>query len=167
VQNRASTIASGGPGSGASVSPCSKSGDGALFARLDVHDGTVAGWVTDSSRGDNFVDFLADLVTQTPAGLDLHYIVDNLSARTTAQVAELLDAHRHVHLHFTPTHASWLKQVELFFSILERAACCASASSTPSTTSPTESSPSSRATTDGPLRSAGPTTAAPSKPRKS
>ena len=91
-----------------------------LFAGLDVHDGTVAGWVTDSSRSDNFVDFLADLVTQTPAGLDLHCIVDNLSAHTTSQVREFLDAHRHVHLHFTPTHASWLNQVELFFSILER-----------------------------------------------
>src|SRR5262249_57952933 len=46
--------------------------------------------------------------------------VDILSAPTTAQVSEFLDAHRHVHLHFTPTHASWLNQVELFFSILER-----------------------------------------------
>jgi transposase len=91
-----------------------------LFAGLDVHDGTVAGWVTDSSRSDNFVDFLGDLVAQTPAGLDLHCIVDNLSAHTTAQVAEFLVQHRHVRLHFTPTHASWLNQVELFFSILER-----------------------------------------------
>jgi hypothetical protein len=84
----------------------------------------VAGRVTDSSRSGNFVDFLADLVTQTPAGLDLHCIVDNLSARTTAQVAELLDPHRHVHLHFTPTHASWLDQVELFLSILESRVLC-------------------------------------------
>jgi transposase len=95
-------------------------GTAVLFAGLDVHGGSVAGWVTDSTRSDNFVAFLGDLVAQTPAGLDLHCIVDNLSAHTTAQVAEFLDHHPHVHLHFTPTHASWLNQVELFFTILER-----------------------------------------------
>src|SRR5215207_8124666 len=83
-------------------------GTAVLFAGLDVHDGTVAGWVTDSSRSDNFVDFLGDLVAQTPVGLDLHCIVDNLSAHTTAQVEDFLAEHPHVHLHFTPTHASWL-----------------------------------------------------------
>src|ERR1700730_11341623 len=95
-------------------------GTAVLFAGLKVHEGTVAGWVTDSTRSDNFVDFLADLVAQTPAGLDLHCIVDNLSAHSTDKVAGFLDEHRHVHLHYTPTHASWLNQVELFFSILER-----------------------------------------------
>ncbi len=38
----------------------------------------------------------------------------------TERVGEFVAAHPHVHLHFTPTHASWLNQVELFFSILER-----------------------------------------------
>lgn len=95
-------------------------GTAVLFAGLKVHEGTVAGWVTDSTRSENFVDFLGDLVAQTPAGLDLHCIVDNLSAHTTAKVGEFLEANPQVHLHFTPTHASWLNQVELFFSILER-----------------------------------------------
>jgi transposase len=95
-------------------------GTAVLFAALDVHDGGVAGWVTDSTRSENFVEFLADLVAQTPAGLDLHCIVDNLKTHSTPLVAEFLEQHRHVHLHFTPTHASWLNQVELFFSILER-----------------------------------------------
>jgi len=39
---------------------------------------------------------------------------------STELVEQLLEQHPHVHLHFTPTHASWLNQVELFFSILER-----------------------------------------------
>ena len=95
-------------------------GTAVLFAGLKVHEGTVAGWVTDSTRSDNFVEFLADLVAQTPPGLDLHCIVDNLSAHTTDKVAAFLDDNPGVHLHFTPTHASWLNQVELFFSILER-----------------------------------------------
>jgi transposase len=95
-------------------------GTAVLFAGLKVHEGTVAGWVSDSTKSDNFVAFLADLVAQTPTGLDLHCIVDNLSAHTTAKVDAFLAANPHVHLHFTPTHASWLNQVELFFSILER-----------------------------------------------
>jgi len=95
-------------------------GTAVLFAGLNVHEGSVAGWVTDSTRSDNFVDFLGDLVAQTPAGLDLHCIVDNLSAHSTPKVTAFLDEHRHVYLHHTPTHASWLNQIELFFSILER-----------------------------------------------
>lgn len=95
-------------------------GTAVLSAGLDVHEGTVEGWVTDSTRSENFVEFLGDLVAQTPAGVDLHCIIDNLSAHTTAKVGEFLNANPHVHLHFTPTHASWVNQVELFFSILER-----------------------------------------------
>jgi transposase len=95
-------------------------GTAVLFAGLNVHEGDVAGWVTDSTRTDNFVEFLADLDAQTPLGLELHCIVDNLSTHFTAKVEEFLDAHPRIFLHNTPTHASWLNQVELFFSILER-----------------------------------------------
>jgi transposase len=97
-----------------------RNGTVVLFAGLNVHQGDVAGWVTDSTCSDNFVTFLWDLMDQTPEGLDLHCIVDNLAAHQTDQVAELLEYNPRVHLHFTPTHASWLNQVELFFSILER-----------------------------------------------
>ena len=95
-------------------------GTAVLYAALDVHAGEVTGWVTDSTRADNFIAFLADLVAATPAGLDLHCIVDNLSAHGTPAVQEFLTEHPHVVLHRTPTHASWLNQVELFFSILQR-----------------------------------------------
>ncbi len=95
-------------------------GTAVLFAGLNVHQGGVAGWVTDSTRSENFVDFLADLVDQTPAGLELHCIVDNLKTHSTPLVEGFLQQNPRVHLHFTPTHASWLNQVELFFSILER-----------------------------------------------
>lgn len=91
-----------------------------LFAGLDVHSGHVAGWVTDSTRSENFVAFLQQLVDQTPKHLHLHCIADNLAAHKTEDVEKFLRKHKRVHLHFTPTHASWLNQVELFFSILER-----------------------------------------------
>jgi transposase len=95
-------------------------GTAVLFAGLNVHDGDVAGWVTDSTRSENFVAFLADLVKLTPKGFELHCIIDNLSAHGTPGVEAFLDAHPQVFLHNTPTHASWLNQVELFFSILQR-----------------------------------------------
>lgn len=99
-----------------------RNGTAKLFAAFNVHEGTVAGWVTDSTRSENFVAFLQDLVDQTPAGMQLHCIVDNLSAHGTPLVEEFLDRpeNRHVFLHNTPTHASWLNQVELWFSIMER-----------------------------------------------
>jgi len=80
----------------------------------------IAGWVTDSTRSDNVVEFLGDLVKLTPKHLDLHWIADNLSAHKPDKVAEFLEVNPRVHIHHTPTHASWLNQVELFFSILER-----------------------------------------------
>src|SRR5438477_410878 len=53
-------------------------GTAVLFAGLNVHHGDVAAWVTDSTRTENFVEFLADLDAQTPQGMELHCIVDNL-----------------------------------------------------------------------------------------
>jgi transposase len=97
-----------------------RNGTAVLYAALDVHEGSLAAWVTDSTCSDNFVTFLWDLIDQTPEHLDLHCIVDNLQAHKTDKVATLLEHNPRVHLHFTPTHASWLNQVELFFSILER-----------------------------------------------
>ncbi len=95
-------------------------GTAMLVAGLAVHDGQVAGLVAGSTKSENFVSFLGDLVAQTPEGLDLHCIVDNLKARDTDLVHDFPVKYPQVHLHFTPTHASWLNQGKLFFSILER-----------------------------------------------
>jgi transposase len=95
-------------------------GTAVLYAALDVHDGGVDGWVADSTRSDNFVAFLSDLVHRNSEGLELHCIVDNLSAHSTNMVEAFLDDNPHVFLHNTPTHASWLNQVELFLSIMSR-----------------------------------------------
>jgi transposase len=97
-----------------------RNGTAVLFAALNVHQGDLAAWVTDSTRTENFVEFLADLDAQTPEGMQLHCIVDNLSTHFTAKVEEFLEDRPRIFLHNTPTHASWLNQVELFFSILER-----------------------------------------------
>lgn len=91
-----------------------------LFAALDVHHGEVIPQLSDSSRSANFVSFLADLDAAVPAGQAVHVIADNLSTHKTPAVRQFLAAHPRISLHHTPTHASWLNQVELFFSILSR-----------------------------------------------
>ena len=67
-----------------------------------------------------FVAFLAQIVTQQPKGRKIHIIADNLSAHKTKGVAEFLAHHRQVKLHYTPTYSSWLNQVELWFSKIQR-----------------------------------------------
>ena len=95
-------------------------GTAKFFAALNVHDGTVAGWVTDSTRAANFVAFLTDLVAQTPTGDAAALHRRQPLAHGTPAVEAFLDEHPQVFLHRTPTHASWLNQVELWFSIMER-----------------------------------------------
>jgi DDE superfamily endonuclease len=68
----------------------------------------------------DFVAFLTDIVVSQPHGKEIHVIADNLEAHKTVRVNEFLLAHRTVHLHFTPTYASWMSQVELWLSKIER-----------------------------------------------
>jgi hypothetical protein len=77
-------------------------GTAVLFAGLEVHAGDVAAGVTDSTRSDNLVAFLTDLDDQTPPGLELHCIIDDLSAHFTPTVEELLEQRPHIFLHTTP-----------------------------------------------------------------
>lgn len=92
----------------------------ALLAGLLVHTGEVIGNVYDRNTRVEFVDFLNQLEQQIPAGKEVHAILDNLQVHKTPEVTQWLDAHPRWTFHFTPTHASWLNQIELFFSILTR-----------------------------------------------
>ena len=67
-----------------------------------------------------FVAFLIDIVANQPRGKEIHVIADNLSAHKSQPVKAFLEAHKKVHLYFTPTYSSWLNQVELWFSKIER-----------------------------------------------
>jgi transposase len=68
----------------------------------------------------DFVAFLTEIVVSQPHGKEIHVIADNLAAHKTVRVNEFLLAHRTVHLHFTPTYASWISEVELWLSKIER-----------------------------------------------
>jgi transposase len=91
-----------------------------LYAALNTRTGEVVGDTADRHTSAEFVRFLSTVVTTQPRGRTIHLIADNLSAHKTKQVEAFLAAHPRVHLHFTPTSASWLNQVELWFSKIER-----------------------------------------------
>ena len=59
-----------------------------------------------------------DLISKYP-GKELHVVLDNLNTHKPKE-DRWLKAHPNVHLHFIPTHSSWLNQVECWFSILSR-----------------------------------------------
>ena len=91
-----------------------------LYAALDTHTGEVLGSPVPRHTGDAFVAFLESVVDTQPHRRAIHIIVDNLSAHKTQKVRTFLAAHPTVRLHYTPTYSSWLNQVELWFSKIER-----------------------------------------------
>jgi len=96
-----------------------RNGTISLYAALAVHQGEVVGQCAPRHRHQEFLEFLQLLARRYPEQ-ELHLIVDNLSAHKHENVQRWLRRHPRLHLHFTPTHASWLNQVELWFSILSR-----------------------------------------------
>jgi len=97
-----------------------RNGTTTLFAALNMLDGKVIGTCMPRHRHREFLRFLRLIVQQTPAGLDLHLIVDNYATHKTPAVKRWLKAHPRFHLHFTPTSASWLNMVERFFAEITR-----------------------------------------------
>jgi transposase len=91
-----------------------------LYAALNTRTGQVHGKTAARHTSQDFVGFLGEVVALCPPGQEIHVILDNLSAHKTKLVAAFLEAHPNVKLHFTPTYASWLNQVELWFSKLQR-----------------------------------------------
>lgn len=91
-----------------------------LLAALNTRTGEVLGQTAPRHTSAVFVEFLAGVVATQRRGKDIHVILDNLATHKTKQVAQFLAEHPHVHLHFTPTYTSWLNQIELWFSKIER-----------------------------------------------
>jgi len=92
-----------------------------LYAALDTRTGDVIGKTTDRHTSVEFVDFLSAIVASQPAGREIHIVADNLSAHKTKGVSEFLKTNPVVQLHYTPTYSSWLNQVEIWFSKIQRA----------------------------------------------
>lgn len=91
-----------------------------LYAALDVKTGKVHGKTAARHTSQEFVAFLEQVLGRCQPQEEIHIILDNLSAHKTKQVAEFLEKHPDVKLHFTPTYSSWLNQVEIWFARIER-----------------------------------------------
>ena len=91
-------------------------GTSTLFAAFDVATGKVMAAHKKRRRRIEFLDFMNDIVTAYP-GKELHVVIDNLNTHKKNEAWS--KRHPNVHFHFTPTRASWLNQVEIWFSVLQ------------------------------------------------
>lgn len=92
-----------------------RNGTTTLFAALSMLDGKVIGDCMPRHRHQEFIRFLKQIDSQTPAGLDLHLIVDNYGTHKHPRVTSWLHRHPRFHLHFIPTSSSWLNMIERWF----------------------------------------------------
>jgi transposase len=91
-----------------------------LFAALEVATGVIRGKTTQTKKRADFQAFMEEVVAEQPADRQIHVILDNLN--THKKNEDWLAKHPNVTFHFTPTSASWLNQVEIWFGIFQRKA---------------------------------------------
>lgn len=91
-----------------------------LFGALNVATGAVKGKITERKTRSDFLQFMDELLAEYPQrdGQEFHVILDNYSSHKKNH--EWLAAHPNVQFHFTPTSASWLNQIEIWFGIMSR-----------------------------------------------
>ena len=96
-------------------------GTAILLAALDVHGGQIF-TATDLDRNTaaNFISFLEELDAKVPVELAVHLVLEGGSSHIARDTRWWFEDHPRFHPHYNPSHASWLNQVELFFSILAR-----------------------------------------------
>lgn len=90
-------------------------GTTSLFAALDVATGKVIGECHRRHRHQEFLKFLELVDSRVPPDLDVHLVMDNYGTHKTPKIVRWFARHPRYHLHFTPTSASWLNQVERWF----------------------------------------------------
>ena len=96
-------------------------GTATLFAALEVATGKVTEQCFERHRHQEFLRFLGRVAKAYPRG-HLHIVLDNYGTHTHPVVKVWLERHPRIHLHFTPTGASWLNMVEIFFGIITKQA---------------------------------------------
>ncbi len=93
-----------------------------LFAALDVATGKVLGTCCKRHRHQEFLAFLRLIDRETPPDLDIHLVMDNDATHKHPRVRAWTAKRSRYHLHFTPTSASWLNQVERWFGLISQRA---------------------------------------------
>jgi transposase len=91
-----------------------------LFAALEVAKGIVHGQTAKTKKRVDFLAFMDNLLAELPSSetVEYHVILDNYCIHKRCD--EWLGAHPNVFFHYTPTSASWLNQVEIWFNIMTR-----------------------------------------------
>ncbi|MGE4370513.1 MAG: IS630 family transposase [Burkholderiaceae bacterium] len=89
-----------------------------LFAALDIATGEVIGELHRRHRSSEFLQFLRTVEANVPSGLDVHLVMDNYGTHKTPTIRNWFARHPRFQVHFTPTSASWLNQVERWFATL-------------------------------------------------
>ncbi|MDX0840433.1 IS630 family transposase [Sinorhizobium medicae] len=95
-------------------------GTTSLFAALDIATGAVIGKCYKRHRATEFLDFLKQIDRHMPEGPDVHIVMDNYATHKIPKIKAWLARRPHWHVHFTPTSASWINQVERWFAELTR-----------------------------------------------
>ena len=91
-----------------------------LFAALDVAVGKVIGQCQPRHRHQEFLRFLEKIDAATPANTPIHLILDNYGTHKHPEVKSWFEKHPRYQVHYTPTSASWLNQVERWFAEITR-----------------------------------------------
>jgi len=95
-----------------------RNGTTSLFAALDVATGKVIGSCHRRHRHQEFLRFLERIDEAIPEPLEIHLVMDNYGTHKMPKVKRWFVRRPRYHVHFTPTSASWLNQVERFFGLL-------------------------------------------------
>jgi transposase len=100
-----------------------RNGTRKLLAAFNPHTGEVYGQVREHRKAQDLVEFMDELAKRHPAG-EVHIVWDNLNIHydgSEQRWTKFNQRHGHrFHFHYTPLHASWVNQIELFFGILQR-----------------------------------------------
>lgn len=91
-----------------------------LFAALDTATGNLLGKCYKRHRHQEYLNFLNLINRTVPTDQQIHIIADNYSTHKHKKVMQWFAKHKRFHMHFTPTSASWMNQVEIWFSILHQ-----------------------------------------------
>jgi transposase len=89
-----------------------------LFAALDIATGKVIGELHRRHRSSEFLQFLRTIEANVPPKLDVHLVMDNYGTHKTPSIKAWFARHPRFHVHFTPTSASWINQVERWFATI-------------------------------------------------
>jgi putative transposase len=93
-----------------------------LFAALDIATGQVITRCKNRHRHQEYLSFLQHVHANVPQDLDIHLVVDNYSTHKHQAVKRWLAEHPRYQVHYTPTYASWLNQVEIWFNVITQKA---------------------------------------------